>query len=179
MAGNASRPARLAGMAALAALGWLAILIGLAPIDARAAAWPAPDLLFGVVACFAVRRPSSSPAALILVLGLARDVLGGGPAGLGALTLWAAAEYLRFHRDRFIRSPLAEAGALAALSLLLPFAHLVAMTALFAPSPPLSVLALGAISTFAAALAVRVLLVHLLRIGGEAVENHRLIGRAR
>lgn len=177
MTESASRPLRLAHMAALAGCGAAAILIGLAPTDARATAVPAPDLLFCVAACLALRRPAATPAGLVLLLGLARDLVGGGPAGLGALTLWAAVEWLRARRERIARAPLAEAAAVAALAVLIPLAQLVALTLAFAASPPLVTLAAGALTTAAAYPFVAVLLRFGLRIRGEPAEALRLLGR--
>ncbi|MEL7464419.1 MAG: hypothetical protein AAFN79_10155, partial [Pseudomonadota bacterium] len=87
----------------LIGFGWLAILLELAPLGARASAAPSPELLFCVAAFLALRRPGSTPSALVLLLGLANDVLGGGPAGLGALTMLAAVEALRANRDWLLR----------------------------------------------------------------------------
>ncbi|MEX2519816.1 MAG: hypothetical protein WD969_10845 [Paracoccaceae bacterium] len=178
MADRSSGPMLYANMAVLVSFGWLAILIGLAPIDARAAARPSPDLLFCVAAFLAIRRPSATPAILVLLLGLVRDVIGGAPVGLGALTLWGAVEYLRFHRERLIRSLPAEIGVIAALAFLIPALHLAAMTLTLAPSPALEVLASGAVATIVAYCLVALLFRYVFRIRGEAEENLRLIGRA-
>lgn len=176
MADRVSGPMLYANMAVLLSFGWLAILIGLAPIDARASARPSPDLLFCVAAFLAIRRPSATPAILVLLLGLARDLIGGAPLGLGALTLWGAVEYLRFHRNGLIGSLPTEIGTIAVLAFLIPLLHLAAMTLVLAPSPALEVLASGAIATIFAYCAVALLFRFVFRIRGEAEENLRLIG---
>ena len=79
----------------LAAFGWLAILLEMAPLNEDARAFPAPDLLFCVCAYFALRRPSGSPGLLVGVLGLCRDLVSGGPVGLGAMSLIAGVETMR------------------------------------------------------------------------------------
>ncbi len=87
--------ARLAAMLGFVALGWAATAAELAPVMGAPGAWPAPDLLFCVAAALAVRRPAATPAALVFLLGLMRDMLGGGPVGLGALALLAGVEGAR------------------------------------------------------------------------------------
>lgn len=90
MGGLSGAVARGAQVAGFAFAGWLALSIELAP-----GLGATPDLLFCVAAFWAIRRPRSAPAAAILALGLARDLLDGGPVGAGALGLLAATELLR------------------------------------------------------------------------------------
>ena len=77
------------------ALGWLAILLELAPLGGRISALPAPDLLFCVAAAAVVRPGRKAPAVAVFLLGLVRDALGGGPLGVGALALTVAVEGMR------------------------------------------------------------------------------------
>ncbi|MFV0474039.1 MAG: hypothetical protein ACK5MQ_07495 [Pikeienuella sp.] len=178
MAERVPRPMLFANMVVLIGFGWLAILIALTPVDARASAAPAPDLLFCVAAFLAIRRPRATPAALVLILGLARDLAGGGPVGLGALTLWAAVEYLRFHRERLLRSPAAELGFVAGAIIAMTLAQLGVLLVALTPSPPLEVLGAGALATFAAYLITAGMLRYVFMIRPEAGENLKLIGRA-
>lgn len=135
---------RLAGYAAFAACGWLAIALGLAPIGGGIGALPGPDLLFCAAALVATRRPRLAAPPLVFALGLARDMLGGGAIGLGALTLTLAAAALRARSEGLRRRGFAvEWGAAAlgaAAALLLQW---LALTATLAPAPPLSALAGG------------------------------------
>lgn len=178
MAERAPRPILFANMAVLLGFGWLAILISLTPVDARASASPSPDLLFCVAAFLAIRRPDATPAALIIILGLVRDLAGGGPVGLGALTLWTGVEYLRFHRDRLLRSTATEFGVVAATILAMSVAQLGALLLVLTPSPPLEVLGAGALVTLIAYGAVSLIFRYLFLIRPEAIENLKLIGRA-
>ncbi|WP_340108549.1 hypothetical protein [Pikeienuella sp. HZG-20] len=178
MAERASRPLILANMAVLISFGWLAILISLTPVDARASAAPTPDLLFCVAAFLAIRRPRATPAALILILGLARDLASGGPVGLGALALWGGVEFLRFRRDRLIRSFVAEAGAVAFAIVAMTAAQLALLLLALTPSPPLEVLGIGALATFAAYFGVALIFRHIFRIRPETEENLKLSDRA-
>lgn len=178
MAERAPGPILFANMAVLIGFGWLAILISLTPVDARASALPSPDLLFCVAAFLAIRRPDATPAALVLVLGLAHDLVSGGPVGLGALTLWGGVEYLRFHRERLLRSPVVEMGGVAATILAMTVAQLGVLLLVLTPSPPLVVLGAGAFATLLAYGAVALIFRYLFRIRPEAVENLKLIGRA-
>ncbi len=177
MAEAAPRPLRLAHMAALVGLGALAILLSLAPLDARASATPSPDLLFCVAAFLALRRPAATPAILVLLLGLARDLAGGGPVGLGALTLWISIEWLKSRRDRIVRSVWSELLAVAAIAFLAPLAQLVILTLSFANSPPLTTLAAGGLATLVAYGAVALVMRFGLRIRGVPLEAMRLLGR--
>lgn len=177
MAERAPGYLRAANVLVLVGFGWLAILLGLTPLDLRASATPAPDLLFCVVVFLVIRRPSSTPAALVVLLGLARDLIGGGPVGLGALTLLAAVEWLRFHRDGLIRSWPREIAAVALTVVMMRAAEVAALTLAFARSPALDILALGAVFTIMAYVVVALGLRYVFRIRGEAAENHSLIGR--
>ncbi|QIE54299.1 hypothetical protein G5B40_01865 [Pikeienuella piscinae] len=178
MAERSPRPILFANMAVLIGFGWLAILVGLTPVDARASALPSPDLLFCVAAFLAIRRPDATPAILVITLGLVRDLISGGPVGLGALTLWAGVEYLRFHRDRLLRSPMVEMGGVAATILSITVVQLGVLLLVLTPSPPLVVLGAGAFATLCAYGVVALVLRYLFRIRPESVENPKLIGRA-
>lgn len=115
-------PARLAGMAFVLALGFVAVSVEAAPLGFAADAWPSPDLLFCIVAYWSLRRPEAVPLVAVFAAGLARDLLTDTPAGAGALTLVLAAEALKSagrplaHRG-FGVEWLAVAGAFAAVEL--------------------------------------------------------------
>lgn len=87
--------ARLFGLTLFAGAGWLAIAIALAPIGGDIGLLPGPDLLFCLVAVVSARRPSLASTPLVFALGLARDLLGGGAVGAGALALTVASIALR------------------------------------------------------------------------------------
>lgn len=74
-------------MALFALLGLLAIFIEIAPLGLNAGAFPSPDLLVCLVACWVLRRPRSAPVLLVFLLGLWRDLLTGTPPGAGTLSL--------------------------------------------------------------------------------------------
>lgn len=139
---------RLAGYAAFAACGWLAIALGLAPIGGGIGALSGPDLLFCAVAVVAVRRPKLAPPPLVFALGLARDMLGGGAVGLGALALTLSTAALRAQADALRRRGFLVEWGLATLwaaaALVLPW---LLLTATLAPAPPLASLAGGWLAT--------------------------------
>ncbi|MEM7525465.1 MAG: rod shape-determining protein MreD [Pseudomonadota bacterium] len=179
MAAPASRFARWSNVVVLIAFSWLAIQIELAPLGGRADATPAPDLLFCVVAYFVVRRPEASPALLIIILGLMRDMIGGGPAGLGALVLLAGAEGLRAYGPSIRRRSVAvELTAIAAATLAVTTIEAVALTLVLAPAPPLEILGRGALATFLAYILVAGLFRWVLRVRPDIEETRTIIGRA-
>lgn len=92
---SSSGPYRALRVLALALLGLIAIFVEIAPTGFRTDALPSPDILFVVVAYWAVRRPGSTPILLVFALGLCRDLLADLPVGAGALVLVFAAEFLR------------------------------------------------------------------------------------
>lgn len=124
--------------AIVAALGVVVIHVPLVPVDHAADRVANPDLLFCLLAAWTLRRPAAVPLPLVLVLGLAADLLLGRPPGPGALGLVLATEYLRTRRPsgfarEAIRAALIFAALLAGTALLL----LVTL----APSPGLEPLA--------------------------------------
>ena len=62
MARREPRYARWLNALVLLGLGWLAILLELAPLGGMASATPSPDFLFCVAAFLVVRRSRSTPA---------------------------------------------------------------------------------------------------------------------
>ncbi|MEO0360127.1 MAG: rod shape-determining protein MreD, partial [Pseudomonadota bacterium] len=156
------------------------VQIELAPLGARAGATPAPDLLFCVVACLVLRRPEESPAILILLIGLARDLVGGGPVGLGALLLFAGAEALRLAGERARRLSLLREFVTVALAVLaLSAAEALVFALTLAPTPPLEIVGLGALVTCAAYPAVVALLQGVFRIRRAAEDPRLALLRAR
>jgi rod shape-determining protein MreD len=96
--------ARFARMMFMLTLGVLAIYIEMAPLGIGPGARPSPDLVLCVVAYWAIRRPGSTPALLVFVLGLMRDLITDVPVGAGALSLVLAAEALKAWRRALARS---------------------------------------------------------------------------
>lgn len=134
--------------ACLALFGWVAIAAGLAPIGGALGAMPGPDLLFCVVALWSARRPTLTPAGLVLALGLARDLMGGGPVGAGALGLLVASCGLRWRaagtRRRGFLTEWGAAAMWAVVSVVVPWAML---TLTLAPTPPVERLAGSLLAT--------------------------------
>lgn len=131
-----------ASLCALFLFGALAIAASLAPMPVRFA----PDMLFCVLAVWAVRRPGSTPALAVFALGLVRDLLSGAPVGAGALGLLVAIEGLRVARTPRAAEGLrgwlpvwGVVGAWAAAPSVLPWALL---TVTFAPAPAFADIAL-------------------------------------
>ena len=176
--GRPSLYLRWTGALILVSFGWLAILLELAPLNEAASALPSPDILFCVVAFLVMRRPGGAPGVLILTLGLARDLLGGGPVGLGALTLLAAAETLRYLAEPLRRrSRIYEFASIAVLAGLISIAHVVILTMSFAAVPPLDILAMRLVMTVGAYFIVFFFFRQVLRIRAERLGDRRF-GRA-
>lgn len=174
-AGRPSFYLRWTGVVILISFGWLAILLELAPLNEEAGALPSPDILFCVVAFLVMRRPGGAPGVLILALGLARDLLGGGPVGLGALVLLAAAEILRAMAETLRRrSRIYEFAAIAALATLMTAAQVIVLTISFAALPPIDVLGVRLLMTVGAYLVVFFLFRQILRIRAERTNELRL-----
>lgn len=160
----------------LLAFGWVAILFEIAPLNEEARAVPAPDLLFCVCAYLVLRRPNSTPAFLVAILALSRDLLGGGPAGLGALTLLAAVETLRVYRETArTRSLAMEFLIVAGLSLAMTTAQLIGLIVTLAPAPALDQLGLRCLGTALAYLLIFALFRWILRIGDVAETQRRTV----
>ncbi len=104
MVGGILNFSRLAQMLALTILGLVAVYTEAAPIGVAPNARPSPDLLFCVVAYWAIRRPEAAPIPLVFAIGLARDFLTDLPVGAGALSLVLAAEVLKSQRRRLART---------------------------------------------------------------------------
>lgn len=154
---------------------WLAILIELTPLNEQASTMPAPDLLFCIAAFLVLRRPSATPAFLIVVLGLARDLLGGGPVGLGALALVASIESLRAVGEFLSRHNfLFELGVVATVSFALVGLQIFGLLITFSAIPPFDQLGLRVLGTIAAYVLVFVFFRWVLRVRGEFVADSRL-----
>lgn len=93
------------GKALLLVFGLVAIYLPLVPYSLAAGGVGPPDLLFGLVIAWIVRRPDSAPMPLVVLLGLLADVLISRPLGLGALGLVICAELFRSQRSSLVGSP--------------------------------------------------------------------------
>lgn len=180
MAQRDGKYTRALNAAVLVAFGWLAILIEIAPLGARASETPSPDLLFCVASYLAIRRPTATPASLILLLGLARDFIGGGAVGLGALCLLGAVEILRRSRERLMRRSFGyELGVVAVVALAMSVVQVVVLTFAFAPSPALETLGLGVVVTVASYALVALVFRYILRLRADPLETRNVIRSAR
>jgi rod shape-determining protein MreD len=82
----------------LVGLALAAIHVPMIPVSHAADRLPVPDLLFCLLAAWAVRRPERLPLLLVVALGLLADLLQARPIGPGALGLVLATEVLRVAR---------------------------------------------------------------------------------
>ena len=125
-----------------------------------------------------MRRPSGAPAAVVLLLGLARDLLGGWPVGLGALTLVAATETLRMIADPLRRrARIYEFLVIACLAAAMAMAQIAALTLALAAPPTLEMAGLRVLMTTAAYLVVFFVFRQVMRIRAEPPPS-RFLGRA-
>jgi rod shape-determining protein MreD len=100
-----TRPASLSGQKALLlGLGAAGIYAALIPLAPGTGLVP-PDIVFCLVIAWTVRSPRAVPLWLILVLGLAGDVMLSRPIGLGALGLVLACEAMRVRAARLRAAP--------------------------------------------------------------------------
>ncbi len=91
---------RFAETAVLAGLGIVAVQAPLIPLG-PGGGLVAPDLLYGLVVAWVIRRPKTTPIWIVLALGLFADLMLSRPLGLGALGLVLAAEWFRARAARF------------------------------------------------------------------------------
>jgi rod shape-determining protein MreD len=82
---------RVAGACVFALAAWGVVGVELAP----GLSSPMPDLMFCVAALWSIRRPAAAPLTLLFALALARDLVSGAPAGLGALAFVLVCAALR------------------------------------------------------------------------------------
>ncbi|WP_118135320.1 rod shape-determining protein MreD [Oceanicella sp. SM1341] len=94
-----------AGMVALPLVSALGLLISLAPVGLSATDMPMPDLVYLPIAVWLIRRPEAAPLLLVFAIGLAADLLRGGPLGIGVLGLIGAGELLRRMSEGLVRGP--------------------------------------------------------------------------
>ncbi|MEM9146573.1 MAG: rod shape-determining protein MreD [Pseudomonadota bacterium] len=134
----------------LAVAGLLAITVEAAPLGLGAEAYPSPDLLFCIVAFWALRAPAAVPVLVVFALGLMRDLLTDQPIGLGVLVLVLAAEMLKSRQPVLSRQPLAVTWASVGATALAMAAALWLGVALSLAEPPgLAALALQVLATAA------------------------------
>jgi rod shape-determining protein MreD len=133
-----------------------AILVGLGVVAVEAALIPlgpggalvAPDLLFGLVVAWVIRRPATAPLWAVLGLGLFADLLMSRPLGLGAVGLLLSSEWFRRRAARFQSGPFPVEWLAVALAFAAVLAAMqVALALVFADGPGFAALARYAIAT--------------------------------
>lgn len=174
MTGGRILPAALEATT-LVALGILAVLAVTIPVG-PGGALVAPDLLYGLLVAWVVRRPARTPLWAIVGLGLFADLVLSRPVGLGALGLLLVVETFRrrailFHGAPFPIEWIAATGAFAAM---LAAMHL-ALTLVFATPPGFAPMAQHLLATAAAYPLLVLGLVWCLRVRApRAVSDYRL-----
>lgn len=157
---------RIFRMLLLVGLGQLVIFVEAAPVGLSSQALPSPDLLLCVVCYWALRRPDSTPVALVFLLGISRDLLTDTPLGAGTLSLVFAAEAMKNYRNWLMNRSAAfeylAIGLAAAGSLMLQW-FLVVLT--FGQPPYLAQLAIAAFFTTAVYPVLALSFRWLLRVG--------------
>jgi len=113
---------RLMNIALMLAMGMAVLFLEAAPMGLAADARPSPDLVFLVVAYWSLRRPDVAVLIAVFALGLARDLLTDTPAGIGALSLVLAAEYLKMMAPLLARWRFVAEWFVVAMALLLTLA---------------------------------------------------------
>jgi rod shape-determining protein MreD len=119
-------------------LGFVAVQAALIPLGLDGLLVP-PDLLYGLVVAWIIRRRASAPLWAVLLLGLFADVMLSRPVGLGALALVVVSEWFRrrgrlFHNSPF---PLEWLAATIGFAGIMAFMYLV-LVLVVAPTPGLA-----------------------------------------
>ncbi|SET32351.1 hypothetical protein [Oceanicella actignis] len=145
----------LHGGAALAAALFVALLLQLAPLGLQPASAPSPDLVWCVLAWFALNRRDALPAPALAAAALFADLALGGPAGAGALCMFLTAQALSARAavaDAAARphEPWRDWAAASAGSAAVLLGQWLLMLVSFAGAPPLSDLSLRWAATTAA-----------------------------
>ena len=109
-----SAPMRVFGRFAPLLIGLLLVIVANLPVSFTGGFLPAPALALAAVFFWAMVRPSLMPPWAVLVIGLAEDLLSGGPPGLWATGFVAA--YVLIDRQRKAFGELYGAGTLLAFS---------------------------------------------------------------
>ena len=125
-----------------------AIMISLVPVGLRLADWPAPNLLFLILALWCARREEALPRVMVFLLALTYEALRAGPIGLETLALLVATEALRTPagQNRGQRPFWREWLAFAAAVLAVEISVWAVLTITFAPAPPLADMVLRALA---------------------------------
>jgi len=164
--------ARVLRAGLLALVGAIAVAVEAAPLGLSAAALPSPDLLFCVVAHWALRAPSATPVLLVYAIGLGRDLLTDLPVGLGALALVLAAEAMKARAGSLARQPfLAEWLWVGAVAAGMTAAQWLVVALSLAQPPYASLLAQQYAATVLVYPAVSVVLRWVLRVRDRPREN--------
>jgi rod shape-determining protein MreD len=155
-----------------------AIFLGLGVVAVEAALIPlgpgsalvAPDLLFGLVVAWVIRRPATAPFWAIVALGLFADLMMSRPLGLGALGLVLASEWFRRRAARFQAGPF----PLEWLAMTLAFVAVlggmeIALALVFADGPGAAALVRYAVTTAMAYPLIVLGLTWCLHLGAPAV----------
>jgi cell shape-determining protein MreD len=134
---------RLLALGAVTLACVLALLVQMAPLGLAPRSWPAPDLLYCVLAYAALARPDALSVMATFFLALMGDLVTGGPVGAGALALFLTLEALKRHAAlAYTRSRLRDWAAVALGSAVVMLAPWLMLRLTFAGSPPLADLAL-------------------------------------
>ncbi|MGB0505775.1 MAG: rod shape-determining protein MreD [Pikeienuella sp.] len=167
MFGRVTLYQRLSAAALLIVFGWLAILIEITPINQSVTAPSSPDILFCILAFMAIRRPDTTSVWLVLLLALSRDLLTGGPVGLGALTILAAVESLRIISALLRRRRVIEIAAIITAAFAINIIQAVLLTVTLADTPSLMPLLERTVFTIATYPIVFFLFRQVLRVRGD------------
>jgi rod shape-determining protein MreD len=165
-------PMRLVRIAVMLALGIFAITVEAAPLGLAPEAWPSPDILYCIVAYWAIRRPDAAPVLAVFAIGLARDLLTDLPVGAGALSLVLVAEFLKKVGPGLARRSFATEWALVALLwLLMGAAQWLVVLILLAHPPYLVDLWDQFLATMALYPLLAMIFRWLLRVGWRKIEE--------
>jgi rod shape-determining protein MreD len=127
----------LAEKALFLGLGYVTVTAGLIPLGPGGGI-TFPDLLYGLVVAWIIRRPATAPASLVLLLGLFADVMWSRPLGLGALGLLLVSEVFRARAPRLQGTPFLVEWLAAAVGFAAMLAGMqLALKLVFAPTPAL------------------------------------------
>jgi rod shape-determining protein MreD len=127
--------------------GMLSVLAAMLPL-APGGGLVAPDLVYGLVVAWVIRRPRTTPIWAVLALGLFADVMLSRPIGLGVLGLLLASEFFRTRAATLHGYPFPVEWLAASLAFaLILAAQQVALTLVFAPRPAFATLATHLVAT--------------------------------